>query len=167
MIAYKLFKVKKDGLHTLYIDTNAPLPMNELLVAKEGEKTERGKVKSKLGELAFRPGWHCCIVPLADHIGTKQPNGELYQAKDTVWCEVEIVGSIDYTPIAKEQHKSAKFQCLKIIPQNGYYFFQTNPKAKIQWIICGEIIINRILTPEEVNSICRDYGVEPQPLSEF
>ena len=165
MKAYKLFNVKNNKLYPLYIHTTEEIPMNTWMTAKEGTKTKSGKVRSKLGELAFRPGWHCCEFPLADHLGKKQSNGKLYQRKDSVWCEIEIKDDIDYTEIAKQ--KTPKASYLKYIPENGYYWYKTNPKAKVRWLICSDIKIVKILTNDEVAKLCKDNGLEPQPISEI
>lgn len=164
-IAYKLFRIKKGKLYPLYVFANEELPVGIYLEAKEGPRTERGKVKSKLGELAFRPGWHLTSLPLANHIGTRQPNGLLYQAKDTVWCEVAYDNDIDYTDLAKAKSHIQRDQCLKEIPKKGFYWYTTNASATVPWLISGGIIIRRILTNEEVAFICRKNGFEPQPIS--
>jgi hypothetical protein len=167
MKAYKLFKLKNDKLFPLYIYTREETPIGVVLKAKNGEIKENGKVKSKLGDLAYRPGWHCCEFPLADHIGTRQSNGKLYQSLDTVWCEVEVSDTIDYTEKAKAVSRVSRDQYLKYIPKNGFYWYQTNPSAKIRWMISGEIKVIRILQQTEVEKICRDNGIEPQPVSKF
>lgn len=171
MKAYKLFRMKNGNLYPLYIYANEELPMNEKVQAKEGEMAKDGKhVKSKLGPLAYRPGFHSCNIPLADHIGTRMPDGSLVQSKDTVWAEIEVSDEIDYTDVARENGKNkngkciARNCCLDYIPKNGMYYYQTNWKAKAKWIISGEITINRILSNEEVAAICMDNGFEPQPL---
>jgi hypothetical protein len=77
MIAYKLFRLKKDGgLGTLFIDKNCDLPLNKWLTSRP--------VKTK--GYAFRLGWHCCEQKLAPHLST---NGR-------VWAKVEIVGVTKY-----------------------------------------------------------------------
>lgn len=171
MKAYKLFRMKNGKLYPLYIYANEELPMNEVLRAKEGEMAKDGKhVKSKLGPLAYRPGFHSCNIPLADHIGTRMPDGSLVQSKDTVWAEIEVSDEIDYTPLARQRGINDKGKliarncCLDTIPVDGMYWYQTNWKAKAKWIISGEIIINRILSNEEVAEICLANGLEPQPL---
>jgi len=71
--AYKMFRVdpKQPGkLFPLFVDPYTPVPMNEWMEAKEGEMSN-GKVKSKIGPLAYRPGWHAGDLPLATHIGDK------------------------------------------------------------------------------------------------
>lgn len=165
MKAYKLFKVKKGKLYPLYINIEE-VPLNVELPASTGTLKSNGKVKSKLGDLAYRPGWHCCEFPLADHIGTRQPDGTLYQSKDTVWCEVEISDKIDYTEIAKGVSNIKREQYLKYIPKDGYYWYQTNPNAKVRWLICGSIKVTKIMTNDEVVRICNDNGITPQPVSD-
>ena len=167
MKAYKLFKIKNGKLFPLYIHTKEETPIGVDIKAKVGEIKKNGKVKSKLGDLAYRPGWHCCEVPLADHIGTRQPDGRLFQAIDSVWCEIEVSDAVDYTEVAKSKSKNTRDQYLKEIPENGFYWYQTNTKARIRWLICGSIKVLRILGQDEVNKICRDHGVEPQPVSEI
>ena len=93
MIGYKLFKVKKKypgQLFPLYVLTEEPVPIGVWLDAKEGPRTVTGKVKSKLGELAFRPGWHLSDIPLAIHIGIKEDGVIKYMHDDEVWCECEF-----------------------------------------------------------------------------
>jgi len=71
--AYKMFRVdpKQPGkLFPLFVNANTPVPMNEWIDAEEGEMSN-GKVKSKIGPLAYRPGWHAGDLPLATHIGDK------------------------------------------------------------------------------------------------
>lgn len=173
MKAYKLFKVRNNKLYPLYIYANEEVPMNVWIDAKVGEISSDGKhVKSKgLGNLALRPGWHSCDVPLADHIGTKQADGTLAQAKDTVWCEIEVSDTVDYTSLAHQigTNKNGKVipvkSCLKEIPLDGFYYFQTNPIAKAKWIISGAIKINKILSHEEVEQICRENGLVAQKIA--
>ena len=58
MITYKLFRLKHGKLYPLYVNANKPTPLGIWLVAEVGERTPDGKVKSRLGKLAYRPGWH-------------------------------------------------------------------------------------------------------------
>jgi hypothetical protein len=166
--AYKLFKIKNGRLYPLYILTDKEVPMNVWIKAENGELLENGKVKSKLGQLCYRPGWHLADIPYAAHIGQKDDNGNLLQKPDTVWCEVEYSDSIDYQPIANENgtNKEGKVipvkSYLKEIPVNGYYRYKTSPLMFEDWIIAGSIKVNKILTNDEVDSICRANGIEPQ-----
>lgn len=167
MIVYKLFKIHKGVLYPLYVNAKEPVPLGEWVLAHCGEKKDNGKVKSKLGDLAFRPGFHCTEIPYAGHIGKKQPDGSLWQAKDTVWAEVEVLDN-DLTIQVKKvcTGKSLREQYLKVVPSGGYYWYQTNPQAKVRWLIAGEIKVIRILSQEEVNALCLNAGVQPQPVEE-
>lgn len=72
--AYKLFRVdpKHPGkLFPLFVNANKPVETGKWIDAEEGSKSKTGKVKSKLGDLAYRPGWHSGDVPIATHIGDK------------------------------------------------------------------------------------------------
>ena len=99
MIGYKLFRVKKNRpgeLFPLYVLADEPVPIGVWTDAIEGPRTETGKVKSRIGPLAFRPGWHLSDIPLAIHIGIKE-NGKIkYMHDDEVWCECVYVDCYDY-----------------------------------------------------------------------
>lgn len=165
MKAYKLFRVVNNELHPLYIKTETVIPIGVHMDAEEGEQTPDGKVKAKgLHKLAYRPGWHLTEIPFADHIGKRQPDRKLFQAADTVWCEVELDDAVDYTDEAKAKSKIKRYQCLRKIPVNGYYWYTTNAAAKVRWLISGGITVIKKLTHEEVAAICRAHGMEPQPV---
>jgi len=71
MIAYKLFKERKDGsLGPLFINARQRIPYGEWLPAEE--HATKG--------YAFRPGWHCTRTPSAPHLSEK----------GRVWVRVEI-----------------------------------------------------------------------------
>jgi hypothetical protein len=74
--AYKLFKADKKGnLYPLFVKMqgNKPLELNKWTKAEAGEiNPKTGKVKSSLGDLAYRPGFHGGDLPIATHIGGKR-----------------------------------------------------------------------------------------------
>lgn len=71
MIAYKLFRVLKNGeISPLFINKKARLPLNKWLVA-EAHRTKGYK---------FRPFWHCTSNPSADHL----------TEKGRQWYQIEI-----------------------------------------------------------------------------
>lgn len=162
---YKMFRIKDGKLFPLYVLANKETPIGEWLDAEIGPMVN-GKVKSKLGKLAFRPGWHIAEIPNSPWIGKKTKNGELVRRSDNVWCEVEYHTDKNYQPEARENGwRAGKWASqrayLKHIPVGGYYKFRTNTNGDV-WIISGEIKVNRILSDEEVNRICRENGVIPQ-----
>lgn len=71
MKAYKLMRLRKNGtLGTLFIDAKKIIPIGEWLPSEE--HPTKG--------YAFRPGWHCTLLPVAPHLSTK----------GRVWVECEI-----------------------------------------------------------------------------
>lgn len=73
MIAYKLFRLRKDGsLGPLFINARQRIPVGTWLPA-EAHPTPG---------YAFRPGWHVCSTPKAPHLSKT----------GRVWARVEIEG---------------------------------------------------------------------------
>lgn len=71
MIAYKLFRQRKDGtLGSLFIGARARLPLDKWM------SSECLPTKG----FAVREGWHCCFTPNAPHLSTK----------GRVWAKVDI-----------------------------------------------------------------------------
>lgn len=77
MIAYKLFRKRKDG-------TYGPLFINRKLKINTGLWLQAESHPTK--GFAVRPGWHCCAEPLAPHLSKK----------DRVWCVVKINDYIEH-----------------------------------------------------------------------
>ena len=163
MKAYKLFNLKHGKLFPLYVFANESLPLGEWLNAKAGERTTSGKVKSKIGQLAYRAGFHACEFPCATHIGGKSSpdlKAPDYRKAEQVWAEVEFDDSIDYQT---EADASPRGCITDRVPLNGFYFFQTNAKAVCRWLIGGTMRINRILTDDEVVKINASVGLADLP----
>lgn len=170
-IAYKLFVVnkKKPGeLFPLYVNTDQGIKPGVWLQATSGPR-EGNKVKSKLGLLAYRPGWHLSDFPIATHIGVKGSSGKIeFIKKNTVWCECTYSDSVNYQNAANQQGMiNGKFvpkkAYLEYVPQNGYYRYKTNPNMFNNWILAGEMKVNRVMTDEEVNFILMQNGITPMP----
>lgn len=155
MTTYKLFRLRNGKLYPLFVESKREMIMGQWLEAGIGELVDDGHVKSKLGPLALRPGFHSCEVPFTDWIGKRQGE-ELVQRRDTVWCECEVMG--------KEQPVTGRHG-LRTLPQD-YYYFRTKPTQPFPWIISNWIFIKRILSHEEVGAICREHGVEAQKMEE-
>lgn len=169
--AYKLFRVKrneKGKLFPLFVLADNETPIKKWIKAECGEKVEN-KVKSKLGLLAFRPAFHLSDIPLAVHIGIKGKSGKIeYMNPEHVWCEVFYKDDIDYQSLANEKGMiNGKFVSrnayLDYIPENGCYRYKTSPNQLGEWIMAGDIYINRILTDKEVREILIEKGYEPMP----
>ena len=154
MKTYKLFRVKNGKLYPLYVEAKREIVMNEWLAANVGEKADETHVKASGcgGKLSLRPGFHSCEIPYTDWIGKRDHDGTLMQRKDTVWCECEVRG---------DQITVTSRYGLRELPE-GWYYFRTNSKQKDPWIISREIKVNRILSNEEVDEICKANGFVAQ-----
>ena len=182
---YKLFRKDASGnLHPLYVNSAETIPLNEWMFAKSGERTENGKVKSKLGELAYRGGWHINdLCPYVVHIYGKkyhengkeiEPNTgrkfDKVQKAENVWCLVEYETTVDCQEEANERGRNKQG---KIIPKNaqlemvnlhGFYRYKTSPAMYGAWIIAGNMRVIREMTYEEVVEKCAEYGLTPLPI---
>lgn len=167
--AYKLFRVskrEKGKLFPLYVNASKETVLNEWLDAESGEIKANGKVKSKIGDLAYRPGWHLSDIPLATHIGVKGEDGEIeFMNPQHVWCECEYSDKVNYQPLANLRGKTAKGfspkqAYIKEIPVDGFYRYKTNPNMTGDWIIAGSIKVNRILSDKEVREILRKHDIK-------
>lgn len=173
--AYKLFRTdkKKPGkLFPLFVDANTPVETGKWLAAKEGEM--RGsKVKSKIGDLAYRPGWHAGDLPVATHIGEK--SDPKLKAPDTrpdnhVWAEVEMPHDKDWQTEANKRGTNAQGKVVPVkahitdqIPHGGHYRYKTNSNMTGNWLIGGAMKVNRVLSDAEVKKINKAAGVADLP----
>lgn len=160
--AYKLLRMKAGKLYPLYVFSNEEIPIGIWLDAKEGERLENGKVKSRLGPLQFRPGWHLSDIPLAIHIGIKEAGKIKYMHDDEVWCECEYSDEVDYQNQVEKNGKWKKAM-MSSVPVNGFYRYKTSPMMLGTWIIAGCMKINRVLSDEEVGRICLENHQKPMP----
>jgi hypothetical protein len=175
--AYKLFKADKKGnLYPLFVKMqgNKPLELNKWIKAEAGEiNPKTGKVKSSLGDLAYRPGFHGGDLPIATHIGGKKgkvtkPN---YRKDNQVWAEVEFGDDVDWQSVANSRALKNKDGSISVktahitdqVPEGGVYRYKTNPNMTGNWLIGGELKINRILPDKEVKSINDRAGVADLP----
>jgi hypothetical protein len=167
--AYKLFKVKKGQpgkLFALFVDANTPIDIGVWLDAEAGELTDKGKVKSKLGPLAYRPGWHGGDMPVATHIGSGGTTPTT-RPKDQVWAEVEFPADVDWQKEANSRARISKkgkpvlntAHITDQVPEDGHYRYKTNSNMTGSWIIAGSMKVNRILSDNEVSAINEKDGV--------
>lgn len=198
VIAYKLFRTEADRpgeLFPLFVPVwgdSGPqkfgnrdprrhgegLPIGVWYDAEVGEtapatKTGKPQVKSKLGGLAFRPGWHAGDLPIATHIGEmsdpslKAPD---LRAPNQVWAEVEMPDDVDWQAEANKRgiNKNGKFIAREAhitdqIPEDGFYRYKTNSNMTGNWLIGGSMKVNRILSDEEVKAINDAAGTADLP----
>ena len=170
MIAYKQFRMDKSGnLHPLFVYATDTIPTGIWLKAKPGPRTATGKVKSKLGPLAYRPGWHLSEAPFAPHIGVREGGKIRYMRPDTVWAMCEIDATNDYSLEAqangmKNGKLIAQKACLDKLPENGFYWYNTNPNCFGNWLITDKIKVIKVLTDDEVEEICWNrFHIHAQP----
>lgn len=176
--AYKLFRTDAEGnLYPLFVDANTPVPKNEWIQAQTGELTSDGKVKSKIGELAYRPGWHAGDTPNASHIGGKAVKGNAgkgaspdYRKPDQVWALVEMGDDVDWQSVANSRAPIVKSGANKgkpmarqahitdQVPMRGHYRYKTNPNMQGEWLIGGEMRVLNTLDPQEVQDIHKKIG---------
>lgn len=181
--AYKLFRLGKDGeLYPLFVNSKKPIPIGKWLEAEAGELTTEGKVKSTLGPLAYRPGWHAGDLPMATHIGGKvdpatgkrvtdrkfKPN---VREDNQVWAEVEMPADFDWQSVANSRARIKKDGTPDVktahitdeLPKRGHYRYKTNSNMTGNWIISGEMKVTRILPDAEVKAINAEAGLADLP----
>jgi len=176
--AYKLFRTianQPGKLFPLFVDANTPVPMNKWVEAKAGDpgKTD-GKVKSNIGDLAYRPGWHAGDLPVATHIGKKSDpdlTAPDYRPDNHVWAEVEMAADKDWQSVADARAKRNKAgeiipntaHITDQVPLKGFYRYKTNPNMTGNWLIGGHMKVNRVLPDDEVKKINDAAGVADLP----
>ena len=173
--AYKLFRIKggdTSKLYPLFVNANTPVETGQWIAAEVGPLTDKGKVKSKIGQLAFRPGWHAGDLPQATHIGEGgTPGKPEFRPKDQVWAEVEFPADINWQEEANKRAKRNKqgeiiartAQITDTIPEGGFYRYKTNPNMTGNWLIGGSMKVNRVLGDSEVAAIDQAAGVSDLP----
>ena len=79
MIAYKLFRLRKNGtLGSLFINKRAVLPIGQWMKA-ETHATRK---------FAVRTGWHCLAIPKAPHLSKR---GRVWAKVDVMTSDLEVV----------------------------------------------------------------------------
>lgn len=176
--AYKLFRQKDGKLYPLFVDADEEVAIGQWLKAKAGEQAASGKVKSKLGELAYRPGWHAGDLPIATHIGARSHKDPKLppdtRPSNQVWAEVEMADDVDWQKVANERARMTKkgtpdpktAHITDQVPYGGYYRYKTNPNMAGNWMIGGDMRVNRILSDDEVKAINDAAGVADLPRRE-
>ncbi len=183
--AYKLFKTNDKGeLYPLFVkmEDNKPIPKGKWIKAEEGSlNTKTGKVKSSIGDLAYRPGFHAGDLPIATHIGGKvdletgqrlkgsmPPN---IREENQVWAEVEMLDEFDWQSVANERARIKKDGTPDVktahitdqVPYGGFYRYKTNPNMTGNWLIGGELKVKKVLSSKEVKKINDKAGVADLP----
>ena len=134
----------------------------------------KGSKAKSVKAVAARPGWHAGDVPIATHIGPETKiNGKSvkYRGEDQVWAEVEMPADVDWQSIANSKARIKKDGTPDVrtadindeMPSMGHYRYKTNPNMTGEWLIGGEMKVNRVLSREEVNAINEAAGVKDLP----
>ena len=178
--AYKLFRVDKNRpgeLFPLFVNANDPVEIGKWLRATAGDLTDKGQVKSKIGPLAYRPGWHAGDSPMATHIGAKSSSGLTapdIRPPNQVWAEVDLAADKDWQSAANaaaQRNKSGVIiprtaHITDQVPYGGFYRYKTNPNMTGDWLIGGDMRVNRVLTDDEVRALNEARGVSDLPRAE-
>ena len=165
VVAYKLFRIDKKypgKLFPLFVDANTPIETGKWYEARPGVMSGV-KVKSKIGPLAFRPGFHAGDLPVATHIGEK--SDPTMKKPDTrpmnhVWAEVQFPNDVDWQSEATRRGTNArgkvvpvKSHITDVVPIGGHYRYKTNSNMTGNWMIGGSMKVIRVLGDHEVIAI--------------
>ena len=175
--AYKLVKEKNGKFYPLFVGQGkekSDFPVGEWIKAEAGELSPKGKVKSSIGELAYRPGFHAGDLPIATHIGGKSSKAATkpdYRPDDQVWVEIEMANDVDWGSEALKRAQKTKDGRIKsvtahitdMVPTGGHYRYKTNPNMTGEWLIGGEMKVTRVLDDAEVRKINEAAGVADLP----
>ena len=177
--AYKLFKQRDGKLYPLFVDAKEEVPVGQWLKARAGDLLPSGKVKAEIsGGLAYRPGWHAGDLPTATHIGAKSHGNNRLppdtRRSDEVWAEVEMADDVDWQKVADERARITKkgtpdpktAHITDQVPYGGHYRYKTSPTMQGNWLIGGDMRVNRVLTDDEVKAINEAAGVADLPRRE-
>jgi len=176
--AYKLFRTKEndpDTLYPLFVNADKPVPFDEWVAAEAGAPANQNadKVKSLLGPLAYRPGWHAGDVPVATHIG-KGGKPPVYRPSEHTWAEVEFPNDVDWQTLANERGMNKKGVMIPKfahitdqLPEGGFYRYKTSPNMTGQWLIGGSMKLGKNLSDEEVKAINEASGLGIEDLPRF
>jgi hypothetical protein len=175
--AYKLFRTnpKFPGqLFPLFVENDKGVPIGKWIDAEIGPMKE-GKVKSSIGNLAMRPGWHSGDLPVASHIGGKsqgQRQGKPdYRPDNQVWALVEVPNDVDWQSEANSRAETTKAgkpiartaHITDQVPEGGHYKYKTNPNMTGEWIISGSMRVAKVLSDIEVQAVNDKAGVADLP----
>jgi hypothetical protein len=64
-----------------------------------------------------------------------------------------------------QQERPSERYGKRTFPEDWYYF-RTKSNQPFPWIISNRILINRVLSHDEVETICREHGVIAQKMEE-
>ena len=159
----------------LYVNADTPVPIGEWTQAVAGPPGKQKGVASKIGDLAYRPGWHAGEYPFSHHIGAQRVNGKpTVRRPEEVWAEVEMPDDVNWQDVANSRARikkdgtpeAASAHITDQIPFGGHYRYRTNSNMTGDWMISGDMRVNRVLTDDEVAAINKAAGYEDLPRRE-
>lgn len=152
------------------------------------EKTRRTKEApfGKVTAVAARPGWHASQAPVATHLGPqdlkvtkkeakklveagvtpeaiKRRGNQFYvkrRAEDQVFAEVDMADDVDYQSMLAKEGKS---DINDRVPKGGSYRYSDGQADSDQWVVGGDMKVNRVLSREETRAIQKEMGVVDLP----
>ena len=137
----------------------------------------KGSEAKTVKAVALRGGFHAGDSPAAPHIGPEY-KGQKYRPENQVWAEVEMPADVDWQSVAdanasvvksgprKGQLNVAEAQITDQLPSGGYYRYKTNPNMQGNWLISGEMKVNRVLDADEVKRLNDEAGTPDLPTLE-
>lgn len=176
--AYKLFRTQKnsDELFPLFVNADKGVSENIWIKAESGPKSSKKEthVKSKIGDLAYRPGWHSGDAPSATHIGGKSSKGLKkpdYRPAHQVWAEVQVPDDVDWQAEAlRRADRTKKGEIISKtahitdqLPERGFYKYKTNPNMLGSWLISGEMKVTKRLSRAEQRKLEKQLGISDLP----
>jgi len=149
---------------------------------KRTEEAPFGRVTA----VAARPGFHASQAPVATHLGpqdlkiTKKEADKLIEAgvtpeaikrrgkqfyvkrraEDQVFAEVEMADDIDYQSMLAKEGRS---DINDYVPKGGSYRYSDGQADSDQWVVGGDMKVNRVLSREETRAIQKEMGVTDLP----
>ncbi len=91
--------------------------------------------------------------------------------ENQVWAEVEMLDEVDWQSIANKRARIKKDGTPDVktahitdqVPFGGFYRYKTNPNMTGNWLIGGELKVNKVLSSAEVKKINDKAGVSDLP----
>ena len=152
------------------------------------ERTKRTKEApfGKVTAVAARPGWHASQSPVATHLGPqdlkidkneaekliaagiapeaiKRRGDQFYvkrRAEDQVFAEVEMADDVDYQSMLAKEGRS---DINDYVPKGGSYKYSDGQADSDQWVVGGDMKVNRVLSREETKNLQKEMGVVDLP----
>ena len=152
------------------------------------DRTRRTKEApfGKVTAVAARPGWHSSQSPVATHLGPqdlkvskkevdkllkagvtkeaiKKRGNQFYvkrRAEDQVFAEVEMADDVDYQSMLAAEGKT---DINDRVPKGGSYRYSDGQADSDQWVVGGDMKVNRELSREEAKKIQEELGVKDLP----